>query len=103
MTLNTSIPAISGYNFYSGHLEDFGAQLTVDMHVTVDGTTYTVDYMQTYAVDSRTPSSPPTAVTQVNVSPPGSRKNSAFSITRNIIRMDVGLGLLALYLGLLVL
>lgn len=102
MTLNTSIPAAAGYVFYSGHVEDVGAQLTVDMHATVDGTTYTEDYMQTYWLDTTLPFSPPTTVTQVDVSPPNSRKNSALSHTRGIIRTDIGLGFLTLYLGLLV-
>ncbi|KAJ2927594.1 hypothetical protein H1R20_g9501, partial [Candolleomyces eurysporus] len=104
MSLNTSIPAAAGYVFYSGHIEDFGAQLTVDMHATIDGTTYTADYMQTYSLDTTIPYTPPTTVTQVDVSPPGSQKNSAaLSLSRNFIIMDIGLGLLALYLGLLVL
>ena len=64
--LNTSRPPVAGYTFYSGVVNDVGAQLTVDVHAVVDGQTYTEDYQQTYFLDTKIPSSPPTTVTEVS-------------------------------------
>ncbi|KAJ3550967.1 hypothetical protein NMY22_g97 [Coprinellus aureogranulatus] len=56
MTRNDSIPAIAGYTFYSATgVEDIGAQLTIDIHAEVDGTTYTEDYQPTYFLGTKLP------------------------------------------------
>jgi len=49
---NTSISSIGGYDFYSGTLEDTGLQTTLDLHVDMDGLTYTEDFVPTTFLDN---------------------------------------------------
>lgn len=105
LAVNSSITPIAGYTFYSGGVDDFGAQLTVDMKAEAGGTTYTEDYQQTYVLNTNIPSNPPANVTEVKVSPPNGSDNNAASTTNvwSAIRLDFTVGLLSLYLGLYIL
>ncbi|EAU88828.2 hypothetical protein CC1G_01201 [Coprinopsis cinerea okayama7 len=94
MALNETLPSAAGYTFYSASIESPGTQLTVDLHAVIDGETYTEDYMQTFFVAGRTPSTKPTNVTIVDIVPP--TKDLDSSATANILSLDIIIGLLAL-------
>jgi len=53
LTLNsTGFPPIGGYDFYTGTVEDTGAQMTIDLHAVAGGQTYTQPFMQTLVLDN---------------------------------------------------
>lgn len=101
MSRNDSLPAIAGYTFYSATgIEDIGAQLTIDLHAEVDGTTYTEDYQPTYFLGTKLPYVPPTNVTQAQVALPSSTRTNNNSSTRSYTHcMDFGFAVMIMYIG----
>lgn len=79
MAINRTMPSMHGYDFYTGSVEDHGAQLTVDLHAVVGGETFTEDYMQTFLVAGRAPYTPPTNVTTLSLTPPSPKDSSSAS------------------------
>ncbi|KAF5358167.1 hypothetical protein D9756_001335 [Leucocoprinus leucothites] len=75
---NSSISSIGGYDFYSGSLEDIGFQTTLDLHVDVDGTTYSEDFVPTSFLDN-TPYIEPSTVNNDAHPVSSSRVTSALS------------------------
>ncbi|KAL9715391.1 hypothetical protein Ac2012v2_002054 [Leucoagaricus gongylophorus] len=63
---NTSISSIGGYDFYSGTLEDTGLQTTLDLHVDMDGLTYTEDFVPTTFLDNTPYIQPSTVDTDIH-------------------------------------
>ncbi|PPQ93259.1 hypothetical protein CVT25_015257 [Psilocybe cyanescens] len=51
-TANSSIPAQSGYSFYSGSADSAGVQMSLDVHADASGQTYTQTFMQTLVLDN---------------------------------------------------
>ncbi|TFK62533.1 L-ascorbate oxidase [Pluteus cervinus] len=47
-----SSSSVAGYSFYTANIEDAGYYLTFDLHGTIDGATYTQDFVQTAFLDN---------------------------------------------------
>ncbi|KAF8969621.1 L-ascorbate oxidase [Flammula alnicola] len=62
LTLNSTMPAVSGYSFYTAQVQDSGVQLSIDVHAVTAAQTYTQTFMQTLLLDN-TPYVQPGAVT----------------------------------------
>lgn len=74
LALNSSLPQMAGYDFYSAATESSGFQFTFDIHSTVDnGTTYTEDFRQMISITVSSP--PPSTVSTVASSTIGKSKS----------------------------
>jgi len=94
---NTSISSIGGYDFYSGTLEDTGLQTTLDLHVDIDGLTYTEDFVPTTFLDN-TPYTQPSIVNTDAHTVSSSRSSSVASIFYVSVVIMVNLFYMFVYL-----
>lgn len=77
LALNSSLSSgVPGYSLYSGIVNDSGYQLTLDLHATSGGVTYTQDFMPTTFLDN-TPYVPPSTPSNAAVKSSGSRSSFA--------------------------
>ncbi|KIK08790.1 hypothetical protein K443DRAFT_672308 [Laccaria amethystina LaAM-08-1] len=77
LALNSSLSSgVPEYSLYSGIVNDSGYQLTLDLHATSGGVTYTQDFMATTYLDN-TPYVPPSTPSNAAVKSSGSRSSFA--------------------------
>lgn len=77
LALNSSLSSgVPGYNLYSGIVNDSGYQLTLDLHATSGGATYTQDFVATTFLDN-TPYVAPSTPSNAAVKSSGSRSSFA--------------------------
>ncbi|KXN91499.1 Putative L-ascorbate peroxidase 6 [Leucoagaricus sp. SymC.cos] len=97
---NSSMSSVGGYDFYTGSLEDIGYLATLDLHVDIDGATYTDDFRQTSFLDN-TPYVQPSSV-DANAHPTSSSRLSCAVSTSYLIGSgSIGIFLLLVPLYLL--
>ncbi|KDR73635.1 hypothetical protein GALMADRAFT_251405 [Galerina marginata CBS 339.88] len=70
-TLNSSIPALAGYSFYTGTADSAGVQLSMDVHAVTSSQTYTQTFQQTLLLDNTPYVKPGTTTTTASKSAAG--------------------------------
>lgn len=86
---NSSIPALSGYTFYTGTADSSGVQMTLDLHAVTPSQTYTQTFVETLLLDN-TPYVAPGVVATAATKSSGATRPEIWTTLANAAVLAIG-------------